>query len=278
MREIEKIVAAIERIIAAGKRGIVATVAHTKGSTYRRAGARCVVSEDGETVGAISGGCLERDLAERAKAWGDDFGARVITYDSSRFDDIVFGLGLGCRGNIEIVVQPFDAAHPPELPQESEPARAVVIFGGGTDVEPVATLGRTIGWSVDVIAPKDCHPESVASSIELSKYDAAIVMTHNFLYDAALLEALFATAIPYIGLLGPKARGDELMERLSATEEMRQRLYNPIGLDLGGETPEEIALSIVGELQAVFNHRRTDSLRDKSGPIHESALQPKTWT
>src|SRR6266508_2977251 len=99
MREIEKIGAAVKRIMAAGKRGIVAMVASTKGSTYRRAGARCVISEDGETIGAISGGCLERDLAERAKAWGDDFSARVITYDSSRFDDIVFGLGLGCRGN-----------------------------------------------------------------------------------------------------------------------------------------------------------------------------------
>jgi len=278
MREIEKIGAAVKRIMAAGKRGIVAMVASTKGSTYRRAGARCVISEDSETAGAISGGCLERDLAERAKSWGDDFSARVITYDSSRFDDIVFGLGLGCRGNIEIIVQPFDAKHPPELPRESEPPRAVVIFGGGTDVEPVAALGRTIGWNVDVIAPKDCHPESVASSIELSKYDAAVVMTHNFLYDAALLEALFATPIPYIGLLGPKARGDELMERLNATAEMRQRLYNPIGLDLGGETPEEIALSIVGEVQAVFHNRRADSLRDKSGPIHAAAPQSKTWT
>src|SRR5207237_1418311 len=83
-----------------------------RGSTDRRAGARAVIGEDGQSFGTISGGCLERDLAERVATWLTDFTPRVITYDSSKTTDIVFGLGLGCRGEIDLYIEPFDAAHP----------------------------------------------------------------------------------------------------------------------------------------------------------------------
>lgn len=322
MHELEKIATAVGHIIGAGRRGLLVTVAGTRGSTYRRAGARCVIDQDGNITGAISGGCLERDLAERARKWEDGFEARLLSYDSTDFDDVIFGLGLGCRGTIDVVVQLFDASHPPRLPQMPQrepltfatvvasenrdyrvgdafptpqelsvtkttrltidacdvlvevirPQRSLAVFGGGSDTEPVAVLAQNLGWRVEVISVKSCHPDDVAAKMDLSRFDAAVIMTHNFLYDLSLLEAVMPSSIPYVGLLGPKSRGEELIERMkNFTPEMRQRLHTPIGLDLGADSPEEIALAIVAEIQGVFSGRSTGSLREKSGPIHEPA-------
>jgi xanthine/CO dehydrogenase XdhC/CoxF family maturation factor len=97
-------------------------------------------------------------------------------------------------------------------------------------------------------------------------------MTHNFARDAEILRRLLASQIQYIGLLGPKSRGDELLAEVGAARE--ERVHSPIGLDLGGETPEEIALSIVAEIQAVFERRSARSLRELRTPIHETADKP----
>src|SRR5262245_54672561 len=156
MHEIDRIIAAARSVMNDGKRGILVTIVGTRGSTYRRAGARAVISEDGQSFGTISGGCLERDLAERARAWLADFTPRVISYASTRADDVVFGLGLGCRGETDMYVEPFDREHPPSLlhfrwngrapvtwttgslTEVIHPPRAIAIFGNGRDVEPVA--------------------------------------------------------------------------------------------------------------------------------------------
>lgn len=252
-----------DRIIEAAKkaqRGFVATIVRTEGSTYRRAGARCVISDAGEVTGTISGGCLERDLALRSAEWLGDIQSRVVTYDSSRDDDIVFGLGLGCRGAIEILIEPFDENHPPKI--DRAPQRLIAIYGGGPDVEPLAQLVEMMGWRVDVVRPRDVHPEKVTPP----EADAVVVMTHNYLYDLALLRTMLRSNAAYIGLLGPKTRGDELIAEIEGAS--RDRIHNPIGLDLGGETPEDIALSIVAEIQAVLNERDARPLRNIEGPLH----------
>ena len=276
--EIGKIATAIDTLISSGKRGVLVTVAGTKGSTYRRAGARCVIGEDGSSFGAISGGCVERDLAERMATWLADMKARVITYDTTAADDVVFGLGLGCRGTIEMIVQPFDRHHRPMLPQKPgsfltsvehvelvehiEHQRRVAIFGNGADVPPVANLVKAMGWVPDVVTTRE---------FEIGEWDAAVVMTHNFLRDVAIVDALLHASVPYVGLLGPKSRGDEIVTQIAnVTPDMRARLFSPIGLDLGGDSPEEIALSIVAEIQSVLNRKGANPLREKDGPIHEA--------
>lgn len=274
MHELEKLIAACRAIIAAGKRGAVITVAGTVGSTYRRAGARAVIDEDGNATGLVSGGCVENDL--RVQRFTEP---ALITYDATREGDAIFGFGSGCRGVLQLLVEPFDAANPPRLlaldcsgrePVEwtttlpngetlvelIRPRRALAIFGKGADVEPVAALAASLGWRVDR------HPARI-------DHDAAVVMHHNFLKDAAALELLLRTSIPYIGLLGPKTRGDELLAHVGAQRE--PRIHSPIGLDLGGETPEDIALSIVAEVQAVLNRRSARLLRDLDAPIHDSS-------
>jgi xanthine dehydrogenase accessory factor len=276
MHEIDR----IRQAVLTARRGVLATVIRTHGSTYRRAGARAVIGADGSVAGAISGGCLERDLAERIKPWLDAMQPIVVTYDSTRADDLVFGLGLGCRGLVELLIEPFDAAHPPPLlsfawrgrqPVEwttalpdgttmleiVQPQRAIVVFGGGADVEPVLRLAQAAGWRADAVTTRDPIP--------LDGYDAAIVMTHNFLRDAELLPQLLASPLVYIGLLGPRTRGIELLgERIRDP-----RVHSPIGLDLGSETPEEIALAIVAEIQASLQRRSARPLRELDAPIHE---------
>src|SRR5437763_14039132 len=98
MHEIDKIIAACRSLIDAGSRGVLVTVIRTQGSTYRRAGARAVIGEDGTLAGAISGGCLERDIAERVAMWLAGMNPRLVTYDSTRGDDLNFRLRLGFRG------------------------------------------------------------------------------------------------------------------------------------------------------------------------------------
>ena len=283
MHEIDRILDAIRST----PRGVVVTVIRTEGSTYRRPGARAVVGEDGRATGAISGGCLERDLAERIRPWLDDMQPRVVTYDSTRSDDLVFGLGLGCRGIVDLLVEPFDAERPVRLlafqwngrePVEwtttlpdgevlvelIAPQRALLVFGGGADVPPVLAAAQLTGWRADATTTRD--------AIDVAAYDAAVVMTHNYPRDVEILRALLASPIRYIGLLGPRSRGDELLAEVGATRD--SRIYSPVGLDLGAETPEEIALSIVAEIQAVLNGRSGGALRDLDAPIHEPRKTP----
>ncbi|HEY0140121.1 MAG TPA: XdhC family protein [Thermoanaerobaculia bacterium] len=288
MHEIDKVITACRNLVADGKRGVLVTVVRTEGSTYRRTGARAVISETGAAFGAISGGCLERDLAERIKPWLAEMTPRVVTYDSTRESDLVFGMGLGCRGILDLLVEPFDAAHTPPLVQGFawkgrepvewttklpdgttvveviRPQRAIVLYGAGLDVEPVVTLARQSGFRIDVVTTR--------AAIDLTPYDAAVVMTHNFHRDVEILRSLLASNIPYIGLLGPRRRGDELLAEVGAPRD--SRIHSPIGLDLGAETPEEIALSIVAEIQAVLTRRSARHLRELQSPIHEPNAVP----
>ncbi len=283
MHEIDRILEAVR----ATPRGILVTVIRTSGSTYRRAGARAVISEEGRATGAISGGCLERDLAERIKPWLADLQPRIVTYDSTRDDDLVFGLGLGCRGVLDLLIEPFDAAHPPRvldfrwngrepvewtttlpdgetLVEVIRPQRTFVIFGGGPDVAPLVRCAQQIGWRAEVVTTRD--------PVDVSDYDAAVVMTHNFPRDVEILRTLLASRLAYIGLLGPRTRGDELLAEVNATRD--SRIFSPVGLDLGAETPEEIALSIVAEIQAVLNARSARALRELDEPIHAPRNAP----
>jgi xanthine/CO dehydrogenase XdhC/CoxF family maturation factor len=280
MHEIDRIIEAAQRVIDANSRGVLVTVIATRGSTYRRAGARTVIQEDGGSCGTISGGCLERDLAVRVEKWLEDFTPRVVSYDSTRTDDLIFGTGLGCRGEVDMLLEPFDAARPPRLVREFRwngrepvvwttgalvevirPPRNLLIFGSGADVSPVVSIAATLGWETTVVT----RPETV----DLTPFDAAIVMTHNFLRDLELLETLAPTPISYIGLLGPKTRGEELLAAMTNVPAgFRDRLHSPIGLDLGGETPEEIALAIIAEVQQILQGREARPLRELGTAIH----------
>lgn len=148
----------------------------------------------------------------------------------------------------------------------------LLVCGAGPDVEPVEKLATLIGWRVTIVDHRPAYIQSqrfddrtrlvlsnrfdLAPIIGTETFDAAVVMSHHLIADEHYLKALAAIDIPYIGLLGPLTRRQRLFASLGPiSKKLIPRLRAPVGLDLGGRTPEEIALSIVAEIQAALNGR-----------------------
>jgi xanthine/CO dehydrogenase XdhC/CoxF family maturation factor len=115
VKELRDLLSAWARLTRLGEAAVLASVVHTEGSTYRRAGARLLIGSDGSVVGVVSGGCLEPDLVEHARAVLRSGEPRRLRYDHARPDDLVWGLGLGCAGILEVFLERIDAAHPGPL-------------------------------------------------------------------------------------------------------------------------------------------------------------------
>jgi xanthine dehydrogenase accessory factor len=181
-------------------------------------------------------------------------------------------------GSVEVFV---DGLRPPD---------DLVVFGSGHDVSPVVELAKQVDFRVTVVTFRggradsgdfsradevvSASPRDVADLREWTPDTHAVVMTHNFLDDRIALEQLFETPVGYIGLMGPQKRFEEMCEDFEnegrpVTEAERERVYTPIGLSLGGDTPYQIAFSIVAELLAVANDRTPQHLSRRTGPIHE---------
>ncbi|MGV3593886.1 MAG: XdhC family protein, partial [Sediminibacterium sp.] len=107
MQEIISIIKAYQQAVAEGKKTALATVVHVEGSSYRRPGARMLITEDAEITGSISGGCLEGDAFRKALHVILSDKAMLVTYDTADEDDAKFGMGLGCQGVIQVLIEPL---------------------------------------------------------------------------------------------------------------------------------------------------------------------------
>lgn len=163
----------------------------------------------------------------------------------------------------------------------------LLVFGGGYDAVPLVSQAKMLGWRVVVaddcvahLTPKrfgsadeliNVDRNRVREQVPIDAYSAAVLISHNYGFDRAILNGLLQTDIPYIGILGPKKRGDALLEEVSESIDPAdlERVFAPIGLDIGGENPAQIALSITAEIQAVFSGHSGQSLRTKDVPIHQ---------
>ncbi len=372
MKEIKAIIRAYEQAEQEGKKSALVTVVHLEGSSYRRPGARMLVTDEGEMTGAISGGCLEGDALRKALSVLNQQQSRLVTYDTSDEEDASIGVQLGCAGVIQVLMEPIDAArnnHPIEflkkvvskrqpyvlvtlfsledkkgaqpgtcllveadgtvtgdiadaglkqfiledaaacfLQKQSafrnyksphftttafieyvEPALALMIIGAGNDVIPLVDMANTLGWEPSVIDGRPTHakrerfvsacqilvskPEKVLEQLVIDEQTVFVLMTHNYNYDLAMLKALVNTSVSYIGLLGSKKKLDRMLDELKAegitlTDEQLSRIYGPVGLEIGAETAEEIALSILAEIRAVRTGTGGKSLRTKQDTIH----------
>ena len=180
----------------------------------------------------------------------------------------------------------FDVVRPP---------RSLLVCGAGHDAVPVARLGKELGWRVRVVdgrraylAPArfpnvdelvHCPPATFAERVPVEPGESAVVMTHNYLHDRAILAALLASEAGYIGVLGPRRRTDRLLSEIAAGigadspflgKVSLRRLHAPAGLDIGAEAPEQIALAIVAEVEAVGARRGGGLLKHRSEPLHEA--------
>jgi xanthine dehydrogenase accessory factor len=304
MHELDRLRQALLGAAERGEPALLATIVDVDGSTYRGVGARMVVRADGTTVGAVSGGCLEADIVARAPDVIAAGKPELVRYDTRASDDVVLGLGLGCQGVIDLRLEPLDGgalhvaiAQLAEL--RARDAVRLLVCGAGNDAIPVARLGAMMGWLVTVIdhrpsfATRDRFPDAdhvvclnatrdaseLADAVALDCIAAAVVMAHAATHDRAYLHALLGTGtLRYLGVLGPRRRTLELLEGAPGVVagEIPSHVHAPVGLDLGAETPEEIALSIVSEIAAVLRGTTATSLRDRGGPIHaERARTPQ---
>jgi xanthine dehydrogenase accessory factor len=272
----------------------LATLVRAQGSSYRRSGARMLICSDGTTAGSLSGGCLEEEVARRAFDVLRTGVPSLMSFDTR--------LRFGCNGNIEIFVEAARenflaevAAHIGErrgcrtatvfagkedelgsrilsagervpagaFVQDLQPPIQLVIFGDGPDSTPLRSLAEILGWR---IIESDQASDLPTRADERT---AAIVKSHNYGRDFAALQHLLQLNIRYVGLLGPRKRRDQLVNALlDAGVSIDSELFAPAGFDLGAETPEEIALAIVSEIQSVFAEASGESLRDRRTPIH----------
>ncbi len=206
---------------------------------------------------------------------GYELGDTIIWEDGRRAeppatDPVAQSLLAGCEQAASIAAARVDSPTP-GLQVLYAPIRSVprlLILGAGLDAVPVARMAYELGWQVTVADHRPAYvergdfgdadelclvdPHRLAAEIDLSVFDAVLVMSHHLLTDETYLKALSPLAFRYLGVLGPPARREKLLDALGeAGENLRQRLRGPVGLDLGpAESPEAIALSIVAELYA----------------------------
>ena len=317
---------------APGETAALATLVNVAGSSYRRPGARLLCLADGRRIGSISGGCLEDDVIVHARTVLCDGTAKTITYDTSLENDLLWGVGLGCHGVVQVLVEQLPArpawvetlrknhqlrmatdlavvwrcsaagrlgttlaADLPPLPDASifretiEPPVALAIFGAGDDAQPLVRFAKELGWQVTVADPRPAYatsqrfpeadavvlarPEDAPARVALDAATLVIVMTHHYAHDVPLLRQLLPRPLAYLGLLGPRKRAERILDDLAAgglplTSEQRQRLHAPVGLDLGADNPEEVALAVLAEMKATLAGRDARPLKQRTQPIH----------
>lgn len=170
------------------------------------------------------------------------------------------------------------------------PPISLVIAGAGNDVQPLVKIASILGWKITVGDGRATHavekrfpkadkvnavkPEDFLENITIDNQTYFVLMTHNYKYDLAVLKLLLNTNCQYIGILGPKTKLNRMLddlqnEGITVSEEQLERIYSPVGLDIGAETSEEIALSIVSEIKAFSAGKNGTSLKYKAGKIHD---------
>jgi xanthine/CO dehydrogenase XdhC/CoxF family maturation factor len=362
MNEIRKIVHLFKSLNLHENRVALATVVKVHGSAYRRPGARMLITESGQWIGTISGGCLEGDALKQAVLCISENKPMLVTYDTRDESAAKVGANLGCNGIIDVLLEPIDRQsdiihflmsyvddnvqkghavifkgderevgrhfYSSELNDNStlthiineginkaistgtsfikeeqiddmtfevfyetlKPNIHLILFGSGLDSYPIIKIAKILGWDVTVtsdsysITAKEnfecadkiiyCDRDEILDHIKIDNRTYCLLISHNFKYDYHVMKSLIQTDTPYIGILGPKKRLEKISEELNANgielnDELLGRIHNPSGMDIGGDTPEEIALSMLAEIQAVINSKPGGMLKYKSGRIHE---------
>ncbi|MFN3265675.1 MAG: XdhC family protein [Deinococcales bacterium] len=325
----------------------LATVVRVRGNAYRREGAKMLIREDGDYICMLSGGCLEAEVVEVAKLVLANKQTQVVNYDLS--EDIMWGLGIGCGGNIDILIEPLEdnpmlerwfnwlehgvlgvaatnltassfervlispdgkmfgdsrllaqiqrkaqsimqALYPRAQTYQiedsevffdtSSPAPELLLFGAGHDAIPLAAQAVALGWRVKVVDARAAfltpvrfpkcellllHSEEF-TKIQTTSRSFAIIMNHHLERDTEALEWIVQQDLAYVGVLGPKSRFEKMRR-----SQMGNLAYirNPIGLDIGAESPDEVALAIMAELIAFRRGFKGGMLNGRAGRIHE---------
>jgi xanthine dehydrogenase accessory factor len=255
----------IVRMRHAGQRGALATIVHTNGSIPSYESSRMLVREDGSLVGTIGGGCVEAEVWAAAKEVMQNEAPRKMTFNLN--NEASYDNGLICGGTVEIFVEPI-------LPQPM-----LYLFGGGHVSIAVARAASAVGFAVSVIDDRETFAnaerfpmaqqffttyEEAFERVRPSSSSYVCIVTRGHKEDMRVLAWAVRTDARYIGMIGSKRKVLSVYKALEQNgyrSEEFGRVYAPTGLEIGALSPEEIAVSIVGELIAV--RRNADSAAHK---------------
>ncbi|NKB23018.1 MAG: hypothetical protein GKR87_01185 [Kiritimatiellae bacterium] len=347
----------IQRLHEANKRAALAMVVSIQGSTCRRPGAKLLVEEDGTMIGNVSGGCLENDVQEVALEVFKKGKAQLVHYNTREEADKVWGMGLGCEGQVDILIQPVDQERnalwvaslqkhligdspfalatlfnrdtyqaemcivdsntAPKMGVQKSlgtdltneitdclkkkvsswftlnevhmfteiltPPPSLIVCGAGNDAVPLVHYATDAGFRVFVVDHRSSnltpdrfpdavkwvhrHPEEGVDGLPVDANSYVVLKGHTFVHDNEWLHQFLSTDVRYIGLLGPRLRQEKILENIKENE--KSKIYGPIGLDLGGEGHEQVALSIVSEILTIWAGRIPQHLRDRKKSIHD---------
>jgi len=270
------------RAEAAGEPVALVTVVSTQGSTPQKAGAKMLVHADGRLVGTIGGGCLEAEMTRRARQAIEDRRVQVAGYDLT--PEEAGEDGLVCGGRMQVLIEPVEGTP------------ILCLFGAGHVAQPLAGMAKACGFRVEVaddrvkFANSQRFPEAdlvlvegfaaAAAQMTLGPNSYAIIVTRGHKGDAEALESVLGRDLRFVGLLGSKAKTVHifaaLTERGVAREELA-RVHAPLGLEIGAQTPDEIAVSILAEMIAV--RRGVDPARSGSMKMElQGRLKPEDST
>lgn len=334
--ELKKIIQAFQVARQGGNTAVLASVVALEGSSYRRPGVRMLLISDGKMIGAVSGGCVEKEIVRQAQEVFDTGMPKMMTYDGR--------YRLGCEGILYILIEPFEpetqfinsfwktikdrrpllsrtfytkenkngaemgtlfkweqgfrsvrpgfsAVENTEMfEQRMEPCQRLMIIGSEHDAVQLCSFAAMTGWEVTVVAspseekaitdfPGANEFQAItADDLDTSAIDgqtSVVLMTHSYVKDLSFLLQLKDTSPLYMGLLGPAARREKLLNEFlerqpDADLSFLDGIHGPAGLHLGAETPQEIAVSIISEILSVERNTQPLSLKNKSGAIHHS--------
>jgi xanthine dehydrogenase accessory factor len=219
----------------------MATVVEASGATPAKVGAQIVLLADHSTVGTVGGGKLEEAILADAQTCLHAATHRLAHY--SLTEEGPEAIGTLCGGKVKVFLQPYLA--PPKL----------IIVGGGHIGRPLKVMGEAAGFEVEVVdveAGRANIPELAA--VDLNENSFVVLITTDHISDKAALRYAIQTPVQYIGMISSRKKCQTILDHLRANgfrEEVLSQVYAPIGLDLGGTSPQEIAVAILAEIISV---------------------------
>ncbi len=286
----------------------VASVVAVRGSAPRPVGAAMAVGPSGEVIGSVSGGCVEAEVYELAQTVLS--GAEPVLATFGYSDDTAFAAGLTCGGSLDVLVQRDSPSlraalqasvdgHPVSVRFSAEdrvfteswmPPPRLLVFGAIDHAAAVAEIGRFLGYHVTVCDARPVFatperfpaahsvvvdwPHRYLASTRTDSDTAIVVLTHDPKFDIPVLTEALSRPLAFVGALGSRRTHDERLARLRSggvPPAALARLRSPVGLDLGGRTPAETAVSIAAELVALRHGGTGLPLSSLSTPIHRTS-------
>ena len=249
-----KIFEALTDSLKSGKQVCLATVIKAVGSTPREAGAKMVIFQNGKAVGTIGGGLLEKKVIDKAvellKISGEPTIEKFSLKEKSENE-----AGMICGGEMEVFIEPISSGS------------QLFIFGGGHCGFALAKIASRTDFAIHIIDDRSevvtSEKFTMATSITIGDYDKIskeitlpngafiAIITQGHSADATVLQNLITKDYAYIGLMASKRKREQIFDKLAADgidKKLLENVRSPIGLDIGAETPEEIAVSILAEM------------------------------